>query len=123
MLFNAVWVEVPVKDIERAVKFYSTIFEMSAEIRTEEGVRRSANLVPSDHAGIGASLTETANFEPSDKGPLVYIHAEGAIDETLEKIKAAGGSSVAQKTSMGPAGFYGLFKDTEGNLLALYSSI
>lgn len=121
MQFQAVWVEIPVKDIERAAKFYGRVFGGAPKIH-DDGVRRSATLTNTQGNGVGASLTQIEGFEPSDKGPLVYmLAADGDITAALAKVEPAGGKVTAPKTSMGAAGFYGLFQDTEGNVLAFYS--
>ncbi len=120
-MLQAVWVEIPVKDIERAMKFYATVFEFApTEIRKED-VRLSATMVSTGEDGSpGISLTQTNNFDPGTKGPLVYLNTD-KMEPYIERVKAAGGKVVTGKTSMGEAGFYGLFEDTEGNLLSLYA--
>lgn len=122
MALQVVWIEIPVKDIERAVKFYTSLFGGEPEI-VDDGVRKTATIMNSEKFGVGFSLDQTANFEPGDKGPLVYIWAEDDdMEAALAKVEPAGGKVISQKTSMGAAGFYGLFQDTEGNLLTWYST-
>lgn len=122
MQFQAGWIEIPVTDIERALRFYSALFEVEAEI-VDDGTRRTVTLTSGDQSGVGASLTQVANFEPGSKGPLVYVSpANDDMEAALAQVEAAGGSIVEGKTQMGSAGFYGLFKDTEGNVLAFYST-
>ncbi len=119
---QAVWVEIPVLDIERALKFYVQVFNVEATPIRDEAIRRSTTLVNTSPEGNpGISLTQTAGFEPSDRGPLVYIDAGKDVTPFFDKITSAGGQIVAPKTSMGEMGDFALFKDTEGNLLALYS--
>ena len=120
--FQPVWIEIPVKDIERALKFYTQLFGGEVEIE-DDGTRRTATLVNTDKFGVGVSLNQTANFEPSDKGPLVYVWAEDDdMEAAIAKVEPAGGKTLTPKTSMGAAGFYGLFQDTEGNVLSWYST-
>jgi len=119
---QAVWIEIPVKDIERALRFYQAVFQLEAiEISTDE-VRRTAVLVDNTGAGgAGISLDQTSNFEPSDKGTLVYLDAGADLTDHLNRVEPAGGTIVERKTSMGAAGQYATVRDTEGNVLALYS--
>jgi hypothetical protein len=119
---HAVWIEIPVKDLDRAMAFYQAVFQLAPTEVLDEGVRRTTTLVNTTEGGrAGISLNQTANFEPSDKGAFVYIDAGEALPAYLERVAAAGGTVVEGKTSMGSAGNYASFKDTEGNLLALYS--
>ncbi len=122
MTVQVVWIKIPVKDIERALKFYTSLFGGEPEI-VDEGVRKTATIMNSEKFGVGFSLDQTDNFEPSDKGPLIYIWAEDDdMDAAIAKVEPAGGKTVTPKTAMGQAGFYGLFQDTEGNVLAWYST-
>jgi predicted enzyme related to lactoylglutathione lyase len=83
-----------VKDIERAVRFYTSLFG-------SDGVRKTATIMNSEKFGVGFSLDQTANFEPGDKGPLVYIWAEDDdMEAALAKVELAGGKVISQKTSM-----------------------
>jgi uncharacterized protein len=119
---QAVWIEIPVKDIERALKFYQAVFKLEpTEISTDE-VRRTAtlsNTTPEGRPGI--SLNQTKNFEPSNKGPLVFVDAGEDLTDHLARVESNGGKVVEGKTSMGQAGFYATIADSEGNVLALYS--
>ena len=117
-----VWIEIPVKDLERAMKFYQALFALEATEVGADDVRRTTTLYYSPEGGLGVSLNQTNNFEPSDKGTLVYLDAGEDLTEHLKRVEPAGGTVVEPKTSMGEAGYYATFRDTEGNLLALYSA-
>lgn len=120
---RAIWVEIPVKDIERAKQFYQAAFSLEPKETAEDDVRRTCVLINTSDAGLpGTSLNQTKDFEPSNKGVLVYIDAGEDLTPQLDRIKAAGGTIDLPKTSMGgDTGNYALFTDTEGNRLALYS--
>ena len=48
---QAVWIEIPVKDIDRAMKFYQAVFALqSTEVGTDE-VRRTTTLVNTTQEG------------------------------------------------------------------------
>ena len=119
---QAVWVEIPVKDLERALAFYQAVFEFAPAETLDDGTRRTITLVNTSPEGRpGISLNQTANFEPSRTGTLVYLDTGEDLTAHLRRIEPAGGSVVEPKTSMGDAGNYATFIDSEGNLLALYS--
>lgn len=118
----AVWIEIPARDVERALKFYQTVFDYPEVEVADDGVRRTATLFGGDTQGkSGISLNQTANFEPCDKGVFIYLDAGEELTPALDKVIAAGGKIIAGKTSMGDAGFYASVLDTEGNLIGLYS--
>lgn len=121
-MLQAVWVEIPVRDVERAAKFYQSLFDLPTTEFFQDDVRRTTVLVNSSEEGSpGVSLTQTQNFDPGEHGPLVYLDTGDDLTDHLNRVEPAGGTVVERKTSMGAAGYYATFRDTEGNLLALYS--
>ncbi|GIK30392.1 MAG: VOC family protein [Anaerolineae bacterium] len=122
-MLQIVWFEIPVHDIERAVAFYTAAFGLDEVKIMDDGTRRTATLRNTSEGGIpGVSLTQTPGFEPSNqRGPWAYLDAMSDFDAAVARVKAAGGTIVAEKTSMGEAGSYASILDTEGNLLALYT--
>lgn len=114
------FIEIPVKDIERALSFYTAAFALGPiEIDRSDPVRTMAILYY-DEAGVlpGISLNQTANFEPGANGPLAYIRIND-LEAHIQRAQAAGGSISAGKTAMGEWGFYAMIQDTEGNTYAL----
>jgi uncharacterized protein len=120
-MIQAVWIEIPVKDLDRVLAFYQKVFELGTIDIGDDGVRRTCTLTNTEGNGVGISLNQTANFEPSDKGILVYLDTGEDLADHLNRVEPAGGQVVESKTSMGGAGWYATVKDTEGNLFALYS--
>ena len=121
-MISAVWVEIPVKDIERAMKFYQAVFQLEASKISNDGVRRTVTLNGGSADGkSGISLNQTKNFDPSDKGILVYFDTGEDLIPHLNRVQPAGGRIMAGKTSMGAAGYFASVLDSEGNLIALYS--
>jgi uncharacterized protein len=119
---QAVWIEIPVKELERAVAFYQAVFQLQPTEIMTDAVRRTTTLVnTTEQGGAGISLNQTANFEPSNKGTLVYLDAGEDLTHHLQRVETAGGKIIEGKTSMGEAGNYATILDTEGNCLALYS--
>ncbi len=122
MTTTVVWVEIPVKNLERAQRFYETVFQISESEIVEEGERRTVTFFGGSAEGAaGFSLNEIDGFEPSDKGTFIYLDAGHDLSGHLSRVEPAGGEIVAAKTSMGAMGFFASFLDTERNLIGLYS--
>ena len=119
---TAIWIEIPVKDLERAMAFYHAVFELEMGHIDDEGVRRHTALAMFEDGSPGISLNQTANFEPGDKGNLVYLHVGDDSAPLLARVESAGGKIVENKTPMGATGFYAIINDSEGNVLSLYSN-
>ncbi len=120
-MIQAVWIEIPVNDISRAMKFYQAVFDLPTTTVTDDGIRKTATFFAGADGQAGISLNQTKNFEPNNKGVLVYWAAGEELSSHLSRVEPAGGRVVEGKTSMGEAGYYALVKDTEGNVFALYS--
>ena len=118
------WFEIPVKNFDRAKKFYSTI--MSVEItvmpQNPQMPPMKYGFLPFDmKEGVGGGIIEADGYEPSQKGALVYLNGGDDLSKPLAKVEKAGGKILVPKTSLGPNGFMAQFLDTEGNKIAFHS--
>lgn len=112
------WFEVPVADLERAVRFYGKVLD--APMATMPGPQGDMHVFVGADGPVGA-LTRT-DSAPAAGGVIVYFDSDD-IDAALDRVTAAGGTVVQQRTSIGPYGFIGQFLDSEGNTLALHSEV
>lgn len=117
---KASWVEIPVSNLERASKFYQTIFGHEATEIIEQEVRR-ITILPSPEGQASVSLNQTRNFEPSSKGVLVYFDVDESLDAVLSRVEAVGGKIVDGRTQRGEYGYFAIILDSEGNALTLHS--
>lgn len=121
---NAIsWFEIPAEDLERAQKFYETIFNIQM-IPMETPQFRMRMFPLEDMMGVGGALMQIPGFyKPSaTDGPLIYLNANPDVQLILDKIEGAGGKIVVPKTEISPEyGDMAVFLDTEGNRIALHS--
>jgi uncharacterized protein len=121
---NAIsWFEIPAIDLNRAQKFYETIFDMEMIPLEMPGFKM--RMFPLQHMdGIGGALVESREFyhpSPSD-GPLIYLNANPDLQPVLDKVEDAGGKIVVFKTQISPEyGYMAVFLDSENNRIALHS--
>lgn len=120
------WFEVPVTNMDRAVKFYNEVFQISIAVH-DMGELLMGWFPGSDNPeinGVTGSLVYHKEFyEPSSKGVLVYFNSRsGDVNDELSRIENAGGKILKPKTQISADhGYMALFLDTEGNRLALHS--
>lgn len=124
MIFkNAIsWFEIPSTNLERATKFYETIFDITlSSLDTPEIKMRLFPL--EDMTGVGGAIVDSGGFHKpsSTDGPLLYLNANPDVQNILDKVEAAGGKIIVPKMSIGEYGFMAAFIDTEGNRMALHS--
>lgn len=113
--------EIPVLDLNRAMKFYSSVF--NCEFSREDIHGNEMALFPfnGEKSGITGALAKGEIYKPSTSGSLIYLSVSN-IDETLKKIKSQGGEILFPKTAAGEYGYVAEFKDLEGNRIALFES-
>ena len=120
---NAInWFEIPVADLERAQKFYETIFGMQLIPMDLPGLKM--RMFPTDDTmgTSGAIIFAPEFYQPSANGTMVYLNGNPDLQNVLDKVEAAGGTIAMPKTAISPEiGFMAVMMDTEGNRVALHS--
>ena len=114
------WFEIPVKDLDRAVRFYEKAFDVKLSTEEMAGLKMAMFPFKQGAPGAAGSLVQGASYEPSHAGSVVYFTVED-IPEALRRITANGGKTLMPKTGIGEYGSIAQFEDTEGNRLALHS--
>ncbi len=122
---NAIsWFEIPATDIDRAQKFYESIFSVQMVPLNTPNIQMRMFPVEDMMTGIGGAICFAGEFyQPSaSAGPLIYLNANPDVQNVLDRVEAAGGKIVVPKTQISPEhGFMAIFVDTEGNRIALHS--
>lgn len=110
------WVEIPVADMDRAVRFYNKILDLSLEI-LDFGEEKMA-CFPNDEG----ALSQSPGFKSSKNGVLVSFNAGDDLDKTLDRIVDASGSIIIPRTKIEAEGrgYFATFQDCEGNTIGLY---
>ncbi len=121
---NAIsWFEIPATDLNRAQKFYETIFDINMIPLDTPGIKM--RMFPLENMmGVGGAVVDSDGFHKSSStdGPLIYLNANPDVQQVLDKIEAAGGKITMPKTQISPEyGYMAVFIDTEGNRVALHS--
>ncbi len=130
-----IWFEIPVKDLDVAIKFYSAVLGIKIEknrfLETEYGIFKK------DSNSIGGALVHKENFIPSEGLSLFFYVV--SISESLLNVTKLGGRIIVdkillkQKTEEGyltinnnlidnKIGYHAEFLDCDGNKICLYSN-
>ena len=115
-----VYFEIPVIDIDRATKFYSTVFNFKFDTAIIDNNEMALFPFTQEDSGISGALAMGEIYKPTKDGVLIYFNTDN-IDETLRLANANGGQILYPKTDNG-IGHVAEFEDTEGNRIALYQS-
>ena len=107
---NFYHVEIVSKDPEKTSKFYSSVFDQEIKFLEE------MNYFTFNDGSVGGGFTKPEDEMSS--GTVLYINTDD-IKKSLDQIKANGGTVIREKSEIPSVGWYGLFKDPEGNLVGL----
>ena len=117
------WIEIPAADMERALRFYRAVFELSETPRYDEPPMLIAVLTPSEKSveKPGVSLVQSPHHTPGPQGAQVNFHvgSYARFAAALELIPVYGGSLREPVVDMGDGVQYVTLNDCEGNIIAL----
>ncbi len=113
---NIVHVEIPSANVEAAGTFYQELFgwkiqhvpEMNYTMWESEG-------------GEAGGFPQVSDESPAGQ-VTVYIHSDD-IEADLKKVEELGGKVIHPKAEIPGTGWFGMFQDPTGNVLALYTSM
>jgi uncharacterized protein len=114
-----VYFEIPVSDMERAITFYTAVFNFDFEKTMIDGNEMAYFPFFENADGITGALAKGASYKPTKNGTLVYFRTEN-IAETLKLVLQNGGKILFPETSNGDLGSVAEFEDCEGNRIALH---
>ena len=118
------WFEIPATDLERAQKFYETIFGVELVPMDTPNLKMRMFPVQDPQTAIGGAISKAEGFyiPSATDGTLVYLNANPDVQIILDRIEGAGGKITVPKTEISPEhGHMAVFIDTEGNRVALHS--
>lgn len=114
----AVWLDVPVVDLDRATRFYESVLGRDADRQSFDDCEFAVLM---HESGNGACLVPSPKLVSRDQGILVYLNVNGRIRDAVEKVKENGGEVLEDVHAIGPHGFKAVAIDSEGNRIALHA--
>jgi predicted enzyme related to lactoylglutathione lyase len=117
-----VWFEIYVNDIQRAKRFYESVFQTTLEKLESPAPDIEMFSFPMEQnvRGAGGTICKMQGFSPGANGTLIYFQCDDcAVEET--RVKQFGGRVEKPKMSIGQYGAISLVYDTEGNMIGLHS--
>lgn len=115
-----IWFEICVQDMERARKFYESVFQFNLTKLDSAKFDMWGFPMEQGQAGAAGALIRIEGVASGAGGTLVYFSCD---DCAVQAARAAenGGSIHRPKFSIGQYGFAALINDTEGNVIGLHS--
>lgn len=110
--------EIPVTDLDRAIKFYADVFGFDFERESVDGVELAWFPYNQEAPGASGALAKGEIYVPTRNGPVIYFTTRD-IDATLARVVARGRPLLYPKTDTGVGAIVAEFEDSEGNRIAL----
>jgi len=119
--------EIPAEDLGRAKDFYGSVFgwqlntmpmgdgEYTIVMTTPVDEQTQ---MPTEPGAINGGMMQRDDRTPA---PVLTVDVE-AIDDALNEIEAAGGTTVTPRTEIPGMGAFAYFKDPEGNVMGLWET-
>ncbi len=114
------WFEIYVEDMDRAKKFYESVFGVTLQKLESPGIEMWSFPMDSNSYGAPGALVKMPGFPVGQNSVLVYFTSDDCSIEE-KKVKDLGGKVEKTKFSIGEYGFISLVYDTEGNMFGIHS--
>ncbi|WP_421309046.1 VOC family protein [Aeromonas veronii] len=110
--------EIPVTDMQRAIAFYSAVFDIEFERADIDGNEMALFPLIDGAEGCSGALAKGESYVPSLDGTRIYLTVNN-IDRVMTAALSAGAKLLYPVTLVGEAIKVAEFQDSEGNRIAL----
>jgi uncharacterized protein len=118
MKHNISWFDVPVTDLDRAIRFYSAV--LGSPVTKEQTGSVPIGMLPTPDGQKLGCLVRGA--EPSVNGVMVWFDVNGRLKDAVAAVTTHGGKILGDVHAIGGFGYRAEVQDSEGNRIALYSN-
>lgn len=115
-----VWFDIPVADLERARAFYAAVLSVDVQKEALAGVSFGVFGHGEAHGGCLVPAPDDAG---AGRGVLLYLNVDGRLRDALSQAEGYGGRVLQPAHPIGPHGWRALVLDSEGNRIALHSTV
>ena len=106
-------------DLDRAVRFYSAV--LGSKVQKQEYPGMTIETLARLRQRCQRLPVHKSRRRLSASGLLIYLNAEGRLDEAISVVEPNGGKVLQPRHQIGPHGYRAVILDSEGNRVALHS--
>lgn len=112
------WFDIPVFDLDRAMRFYAAV--VAEPLQQYEIPGLEGALFPNN--GVTGTLLKGEGFTPAKVGCVIYLNGGDDLAPMLSRAEQAGAKVLLSKTEIsGGRGYFAYFEDSEGNRIGIHS--
>jgi len=119
MAHRVIWFDMPVKNLKRAMQFYSAVLKANVTISEDHP---GVGVIEHEQGEMSGCLYFKHDEEPSERGALLYFNVDGRLDDAVAAVETNGGEILKPPHAIGPWGQRAVVLDCEGNRIALHST-
>lgn len=112
-----VWSEIPVRDLDAAVKFYKAIYDFDLSI--DNSGPNPIAMIPVADPEIACGHLYPGTPPASGTGPTTHFQVPDKLESAIERCTKAGGTMLPEIVSM-PFGRFAYALDPDGNSIGLF---
>lgn len=114
-----VWAEIPVRDMAAAQTFYESVFLTSMAVESN-APNPMVNFVTASPGGVAGHIYPG---EPASdgRGPTIHLACPDTLEQTLDRVKAAGGTVLSDAIQI-PPGRFAYCRDLDGNSIGVFEA-
>ncbi|MEM9047394.1 MAG: VOC family protein [Pseudomonadota bacterium] len=114
-----VWTEIPVRDLDRAARFYGAVFgtELTRQVM---GPNETAIFPTQAPGGIAGHLYE-GKPAGDGTGPTIHLALPDSLEAGLARLREAGGQVLSEPIAI-PFGRFAYCTDPDGNSIGLFAN-
>ena len=110
-----VWFEIPVRDLDAGITFYSTLLD--APMKRTEMEPKPVAFIP--YAADGGVSGHLYTGKPSPDGCTVHLTLPGSLEDGIARCRAAGGTVLTDPVTI-DSGRFAYANDPDGNSIGLF---
>ena len=114
----AVWTEIPVTDLDRAMAFYNKVFDTDLKM-VDVGPNPMAMFPTSGNTSVAGHLYP-GKPAPEGSGPTIHFVSPDSVEAAWERVKEAGGR-VTSEVNANPDGRFAYCLDPDGNSIGIFT--
>lgn len=115
---TVVWTEIPVTDMDAAIKFYNAALDYGLTLDTS-GPNPVAMLPSNNDTGVAGHLYP--GKPATGNGPTLHLAIPGKLEDSVKAWTKAGGTVISDPITI-PPGRFAYATDPDGNSIGLFES-